>query len=287
MRLPNSYRWCLRPEVDVAHYRITWLVVGTFALTACQRSTPARDAVVSIVAREYALQLPDTLPAGPTAFALRNEGTQPHEAAFVRLDSGKTVADVVAADTVPGPDPAWMHWIGGPASFPGGPQSTVTLMLEPGHYAVICGVPGADGKPHFMSGMIRSLTVTPSGPMAAAPTSDIAVRLVDYDFQLATPISAGIHTMAITNGAAQDHHLMMFRLAPGKSIADLLAWLQAAKGPPPLAWASGMTGLSHGNTAYLTVDFIPGTYAMICFLNDDHDNKPHVEHGMQKAFIVQ
>ena len=98
--------------------RKSLLILATLlALTACHRSTPTRDAVVTIVARDYALQLPDTIPAGLTTFALRNEGALPHEAAFVRLDSGKTIADVMAADTVPGPDPAWMHWIGGRTSI--------------------------------------------------------------------------------------------------------------------------------------------------------------------------
>jgi hypothetical protein len=257
------------------------------AVTAagCQRApTPA---IVTIVAHEYALQLPDTLPAGVTTVRLRNEGKEPHEAAFVRVDDGKTVADVIAAINTPGPDPAWMHWVGGPAAFPGGGPPTVALTLTPGHYVVLCSVPGADGHPHAMSGMIRALTVVPSSQSAATPVSDAAVTMVDYAFRWSAPIRAGTHTLGVTNTATQGHHMILVRLAPGKSLPDLLRWFGDGKGAPPMMWGSGVTDLSPGTTAYITADFSAGTYALLCFLPDVGDGKPHIAHGMQQQFTIE
>ena len=42
----------------------------------------------------------------------------------------------------------------------------------------------------------------------------------------------------------------------------------------------GVAGLSTGLTAYYTVDLKPGDYAIICFLPDATDGKPHYTHGM-------
>jgi len=291
------------------HYRPDWLVADALAdalvlvlvLAACDRPTPSPGAtqsavlvapaganVVTIVARDFAWQIPDTIPAGLTTFRLRNDGNAPHDAALVRLDGGKTGADVVAFYTKPGPDAAWMHWVGGPAAaFPGAGQPTVTVMLAPGHYAVLCGVPGPDGRPHWMSGMVKDFTVSPSTSTAVAPSSDVAITLVDFDFHISTPITASTHTVRVTNSGTQDHHMVIVRLAPGKSLADVLAWAEKAQGPPPLVWGSGTASMSPGNVSYMHADFPPGQYALICFISDVHDGKPHFVHGMQKQFAVQ
>ncbi len=38
--------------------------------------------------------------------------------------------------------------------------------------------------------------------------------------------------------------------------------------------------MQKGSTAYITADFTPGDYALICFLPDAKDGKPHFTHGM-------
>ncbi|HKV50815.1 MAG TPA: hypothetical protein VJO52_06375 [Gemmatimonadaceae bacterium] len=49
--------------------------------------------VVAITARDYALEMPDSIPAGATTFRLRNRGTEYHIASFARLDSGKSATE--------------------------------------------------------------------------------------------------------------------------------------------------------------------------------------------------
>jgi hypothetical protein len=278
--LVRPYRSSL---MNRTHLAIAFALAAT---SGCQRAATT-PTVVTILAHEYALQLPDTLPAGLTTVRLQNDGKAPHEAAFVRLDGDKTPADVITAMNTPGPDPAWMHWVGGPAAFPGRGLQTVTLTLAPGRYVVICGVPGPDGHPHAMSGMYKTLTVVPSSRVVAAPVTDVAVTMVDYDYKWSTPISAGTHTIGVTNAATQGHHMIVVRLAPGKSIPDLLTWFGDGKGPPPMTWGSGVTSLSPGTTAYLTANFLPGTYALLCFLSDVGDGKPHIAHGMQQQLTVE
>jgi hypothetical protein len=247
---------------------------------------------VTIGAREYAFVAPDTIPAGLTTFILRDTGKEPHETSIVRLDDGKTSKDflVFARDTTPMPDPAWMHWIGGPGgTFPGGPGANATMILAPGHYVMVCFVPSPTGQPHMLLGMIKDLTVIPSpsaAPAAVPPASDVSVSLIDYGYKFATPLTAGHHTLRITNDGAQDHQMGLMRLAPGQSVQTVLAWFQHPNGPPPIEWSAGMSDLSPGGVSYITGDFPPGTYALFCFDADVHDGKSHIAHGMTMQFTI-
>ena len=48
----------------------------------------------------------------------------------------------------------------------------------------------------------------------------------------------------------------------------------------------GVTGIEAGMSEYFTADFAKSTYALICFLPDATDGKPHFAHGMVKTFTV-
>ena len=44
--------------------------------------------------------------------------------------------------------------------------------------------------------------------------------------------------------------------------------------------------MATGGVAYLPVDLPAGNYALLCFIPDAKDGKPHLEHGMVKPFTV-
>ena len=64
--------------------------------------------VVDVVARDFFLQAPDTIPAGLTTLRLRVMQGE-HIAVLVRLDSGHTALDLLRARRQGHPRPAWMH----------------------------------------------------------------------------------------------------------------------------------------------------------------------------------
>jgi hypothetical protein len=83
-----------------------------------------------------------------------------HEAAMVRLAPGSTIDDLVA----------WTHDRSGPPPIAGelsgmgglGPGETAWVTLdpgEPGEYALVCWIPGAEGVPHLGDGMFAAFTV--------------------------------------------------------------------------------------------------------------------------------
>ena len=58
------------------------------------------------------------------------------------------------------------------------------------------------------------------------------------------------------------------------------------QGPPPGEPLSGVAGLGVGKTATFPLTLTPGNYALICFIPDAKDGKPHFVHGMIQNFKV-
>ena len=242
--------------------------------------------VVTITARDYAFEAPDTIAAGATTIQLVNRGPDFHHVWLVRLDDGKTMSDYVNALKQGGPLPTWAVDVGGPNAPAPNSQTNATVELTPGRYVLTCVIPAKDGMPHIMKGMIRELTVTPSSTPSALPAADVTMSLADYDFRLSKPLTAGRHVIRVRNDAAQPHEVVLVRLAPGKTVQDALHWLEKPNGPPPISLIGGTTGLAHGLENNITVDLEQGEYGLICFAPDAKDGKPHFVHGMVKQITV-
>jgi uncharacterized cupredoxin-like copper-binding protein len=243
--------------------------------------------VAVIHAKDFSFDAPDSVTAGWTTFHLVNDGPGLHHAQIVRLDSGKTVADLQTALKNPGPLPHWVVEVGGPnAPDPSG-TTDATINLEAGQYAILCFVDLPDKVPHFMKGMVHGLKVTAAGGAPAPePTSSVTVTLSDYAFNVQGSLNAGKHTIKIVNKGPQVHEIELVRLTPGKTLKDFMAFMAKMDGPPPGNALGGVAGFGAGGTTYLTADLTPGNYALICFVPDMKDGKPHFEHGMTKEFKV-
>jgi hypothetical protein len=245
--------------------------------------------VVNVVAREYAFELPASIPAGLTTFHLRDEGKEPHHLMLFRLEPGHTARDAFAALTVNAALPAWMHAVGGPNTpAPGGGESSASVMLEPGEYVAFCIVPSLDGAPHFAKGMVHALTVRPSSrARTALPAGDITVTMREYDFVLSRALTPGRHLITVTNAGRQPHELILSRLASGKTSRDFVRWIETHDGPPPVVPVGGTTDISPGGTMLIAVDLAPGTYSLLCRVRDTGDDEPHDAHGMSRDIVVR
>jgi uncharacterized cupredoxin-like copper-binding protein len=254
-------------------------------------AAPAATAMASpitVTATDFKLHMPATVPAGAVSIRLVNSGKEFHQAQIVRLDQGKTVADLEAAMKHEGPPPPWLRFVGGPNGIGPGQEATSMTSLAPGNYALVCLIPSPDGVSHLMKGMIQPFEVSGGGAEAALPVAGDTVRLGDYTFEPARPITPGQHTFLVTNGGQQPHELVLLRLAPGKTVQDFGAWATTGgmKGPPPALPLGGVAVLDHGNSGVFTADMTPGDYGMICFVPDAKDGKPHLMHGMMKQITV-
>ena len=280
----------------------TSAVLAVAALAACkteQKPQPAAPPApppphaLTIRAKDFAFTMPDTVPAGVTTITLVNDGPDVHHAEFIRLDSGHTAADFAAgmkammASKNPPPPPAWVVMSGGPNPPMPGAQTTATIDLAPGNYVVVCFVDSPDHVPHVAKGMAHALAVVANtGAAPAFPTSDIAITTTEYGFAFSDTVRAGHHTFEVKQAGAQPHEVVLVRLAPGKTPADLGKWAATYKGPMPGAIMGGVSPLMPGMRSQFSADITPGNYVMLCFVPDTKDGKLHVEHGMVMPFTV-
>ncbi|HEU4585026.1 MAG TPA: hypothetical protein VFR95_04705 [Gemmatimonadaceae bacterium] len=248
--------------------------------------------VVNVVTRDYAFQMPDTIPSGLTTFDLHNEGKEPHHLMLYRLDDGKTIHDAFAALDAGGAHPVWMHAAGGPNAVPSGGESIATLVLAPGSYVVFCHVKSPDGRIHFMKGMLKGITVVRTAPASAASPevlagADITITLRDYSFEFSQPPARGKHLIAVTNAGSQRHELILSLLQPGKTSRDFVTWMDTQNGPPPVTPYGGITDIEPGRTVLIPVELKSGNYSVVCRVRDAGDDAPHDRHGMLADFTVR
>jgi hypothetical protein len=249
----------------------------------------AAPATVTITATDFKLDLPAQIPAGAVTLHLVNQGKELHQAQVIRLEDGKTVADFAKAMKTSGPPPSWVKWVGGPNGIAPDQEGNTSTALAPGHYAVLCVIPGLDGIPHVMKGMIQPFEVT-AGTSAASdqlPAAGDTVKMADYNFQESRPLTPGRHTILVQNTGPQPHELVLLKLAPGRSAGDFGRWAEEGmKGPPPAMPVGGVGAIENGASGVFTADLTPGEYGFICFVPDVKDGKPHLAHGMIKQFKV-
>jgi hypothetical protein len=270
------------------------LALASVAVTPLAAQAPAAGTqspmVVKVKALDYSFEAPATIRAGTTTFRLQNVGKEPHHLWIVRLTEGKTPADFTKAMKAWGSAlkmPAWAIDVGGPNTAGAKETAEGTMTLEPGTYMLVCWVPSPDGMLHVMKGMVKPLTVSGPALPAAEPTADITMMMDDYSFDLSKPITPGRHTIRFENRAAQSHEAVIARLLPDKTLGQAVTWLNAGQaGPAPVVLLGGASGLAKGRHMFVTVDFEPGHYALLCFIPDAKDGKPHFDHGMAREVIV-
>jgi hypothetical protein len=302
-RLAHGVRRILAARRQSTSHSITsaWPIAAVVLVLACNGSRAATNTqtkagappVVTIIATNYAYEAPDTVPAGVNVFRLVNRGDQPHAATIVRLEDGKTLSDYMEAyreaHRTRGARPAWAKFRGGPMAPIRG-EGNATLYLEPGNYAWVCFVPGPDGVSHMLKdNQVHAFVVSPrSGdtPAPGAPEPTVSLRMLDYSFQLSAPLKAGRHMIRVENVGADYHHVLMFKLTPGKTIQDFQAWLQKnMEGEAPSTYVGAMAELSTGADAYFEVDLTTGEYVLVCLITG-RDEVSHAAKGMIQQIRV-
>lgn len=272
--------------------RFIAVVAGMIGLVmiagACQSASKPPE--VTITAKEYAFDLPASFAGGVVTLKLSNTGTEPHMAMLFRLNDGVTLDQFNAA--LKEPNPSGVFALGNLASgvnttLPGATQAT-TLDLKAGDYAVLDFGSGEDRVPYMAKGMLKPFKVT-AGSSTAEPAFDVAVTMKEFTFEMPTELKAGTHTFKVSNQGAQSHEMILFRLAEGKTLADLQAFLSNPEpdGPPPGEQAGGAMPMAPGMRAWATIDLKPGSYVAVCFVPDSGDGKSHLQHGMMMPLTVK
>lgn len=132
-------------------------------LSACGQEpdeVPAGSAVVDVTAVEHAFQLsPEVVTAGPTSFVLANEGTQIHELVLLRAVQPDGINQALAAEAAGADSAQFAVQLGETTAGPGLTGVLNIDDLTPGEYGIVCFVPGPDGVPNAVKGMVAPFTV--------------------------------------------------------------------------------------------------------------------------------
>jgi hypothetical protein len=128
---------------------------------AAAAAAPTPVAAGTIVMKDFTFDVPETVPTGRAVYRVNSTGpTQPHEAAIVKLNEGKTAQDYAAFFSAPPAGPPPGQNVGGMQGLDNGSGAWVTVDLPAGNYALICQIPDpASGKPHIALGMVKGFTV--------------------------------------------------------------------------------------------------------------------------------
>lgn len=97
---------------------------------------------------------------------------------------------------------------------------------------------------------------------------------------LSAPLTAGRHSIKVENAGAEPHHVVLVKLAPGKTMNDLQVSIRNPEEvEPPVTAVAGVSALSPGAETYFEADLSPGDYALFCVIPGP-DGREHIEHGM-------
>jgi hypothetical protein len=238
---------------------------------------------ITVTYTDNAFAAPDVIPSGFSTITAINQGKELHQAALVRIDSGRTLQDLLPVLKGPAPLPGWAKLYGGPQN-----SGVAVMNLPAGNYVWVCFIPSVDGIPHYAKGMVRAMKVGPARIAASAPAPDLTVTMTDFTWTLSKPITRGHHVMrVVVDVKSQPHEFMIVRLPAGKTIQDVMAWVAHPVGLPPAVTIEGIAPMQPGTVAYSTVDFKPGHYVLLCLVPDAKDGKAHALHGMVKEFTLQ
>lgn len=249
--------------------RITALRAGVQILLAaalCLGSAGCREQArekmsFHIVATDAAYEAPAEVPAGLRHILFENHGKEIHESMLVKLSPGMSAEDYVAQVKSGALFPTGGRDCSGPGLTSPGESVELWTRLDPGNYILTCW-----NDEHARTRPVHSFIVSNTIANDEAPPEDLVVKLVDYRFELSKDLRKGVQVLRIETPGPSMHELDIFRLHPGKTVADLRSWRKnSGPGPAPFDSLGGALD-SHDirRVTWLRRNFPPGHYLLHC-----------------------
>ena len=260
---------------------------------------------------------PSTMKGGFVEVEVENTSKLVHEAAFVKVDGGKSQADVVkgirAASQEQGApiDPALHIYLAGNiGEIKPGATETAKVTLPAGEYYLLCALTDADsaeeegppsGEPpklptHMEEGMIQKVTVTGPSTVAAPTDAETSITAKEYSFDVKGLTPGKKEVLFVNSPAAKEIHMaavMEFPEGVDEAAAKKAVEAFSGDGPPPAGTPepeeAGFSGIfDPGGATYFDLDVKAGrVYAFLCFIQDRAGGPPHVAKGMVTLATVK
>lgn len=234
--------------------------------------------------RGMAFEGPVAIPAGMTTITVVNEADRDGDTfALISLRGGRTLDEffttmgmLFSGELSVIPD--WIDFHGGsPIALDD--ERSYTIFLSPGtHYLLSIG--GDEEGPYAARGLLLPIEVE-----APAVDASVTITMRDYEFEIEGTLVAGTQVVRVHNAANQPHEVLMIPLPPGVGLEEMLAAADEVEGEVPGQGLQGMWALNPGETVYVTVNLMEGTYGVICFIPDA--GGPHFMQGMATEVSVR
>lgn len=244
--------------------------------------------VVDVKAMDYAFGIPEEIPSGWVTFRMKNMGKEEHVAVVVKFtdtvtheELNKLIINTVSEGDLEAFRPVWMRMerdMGGPGLLSPNHTGETTVFLEPGVYALSCGVQSADGEYHWQKGMMRAFKVTEEKTDAAKPEKTVDVILSNFAISTKNPIAEGRNIFNVKFTDMDYHDVHLVKLAPGQHMKDLKEWMNHVKAPSPYEFLGGAEQVPEGMTSTFTANLEPGRYAFVSHF--------YAASGMAEEFFI-
>lgn len=270
------------------------LILSSVAVFAQDHnSTDHAHALPQVVFKglDYAFDSPNTIEAGLVTLNFENIGKEEHHLQLARLNDGVSFEDFMTTLQTDGNAAfALVEVVGGVGVIqPGASQSVTVNLPKPGLYIALCAITNAEGIPHLALGMIKPIEVVAPADVVATetPKADLKVQMLDFGYDIPTEVNAGKQIWEVVNAGAQPHEMLIAKLEDGKTLTDVMTYLQnGEQGEAPYEFQGGAQAIATSYSSFVEFDLAPGDYVALCFVPDPATGKPHFVLGMIRPFTV-
>jgi hypothetical protein len=245
--------------------------------------------MLTVVAGDTGLAASPTVPAGLTVLRLVLAGSARRDLVIRRIPAG-TPAEEFAGGAA-GRSEAWFSQssFGGPA-VPRDSESnaSATVDLRPGRYALVSYEVDAAGRPRAARYFWRMVTAVATSVLIPArfEVPDITVKVRDSRIDVSGSARPGQRIIQVDNAGVRAHEIIIGRLKPGKTIADVQRWKRDKGDVAPFVYVGGVTPLGMNVTAQTRLPLQSGTYVVLCPMRSDRARAPDYELGVMATFKV-
>lgn len=263
--------------------RVRRAAVVLLTATVAPLSLAQAQRVLTVIARDTALEASATVPAGVTTVRLVVQGKTRRELVVHRVPAG-TAPETLMRGAAGRPAKWFERWsFGGPAV----PRDTVadasvTLDLRPGRYVLVAYEVDALGRAKGDRLLWQPLTAIAAAVLIPGrfPVPDATVKIRDARIDVTGALRGGQRTIQVENVGSRAHEMLIGRLKPGKTIEDVRRWDRKENDPAPFVYVGGVTPMSSGMAAQVRLVLQSGTHVVLCPMHGDH------ERGVLASFKV-
>jgi hypothetical protein len=269
--------------------RVRQVTAVVLTAVATPLSMVQSQRVLTVIARDTALEASPTVPAGVTTVRLVVEGSTRRELVVHRVPGG-TAPETLVRGAAGRPSQWFQRWsFGGPAvPRDSQPDASVTLDLRPGRYVLVAYEVDALGRAKGNRFLWQPLAAIAAAVLIPGrfPVPDATVKVRDSRVDVIGTMRGGQRTLQVENIGSRAHELVIGRLKPGKTLEDVRRWDRRESDPPPFEYVGGVTPMSSGMTAQVRLVLQSGTHVVLCPMRGVRGRDHDYEQGVLTSFKV-